>query len=67
MKKISLKDVKKGLKRDEMRSIQGGGCGSPTCKKSCVASTINSECCSGATASGTYPPCPNSNGARVCI
>lgn len=33
MKKISLKDVKNGLKRDEMRSIQGGGCGSGTCKK----------------------------------
>ncbi len=26
MKKISLKDLKNGLKRDEMRRIQGGGC-----------------------------------------
>jgi hypothetical protein len=28
MKKISLKDVKNGLKRDEMRMLIGGGCGS---------------------------------------
>ena len=30
MKKISLKDVKNGLKRDEMRSISGGS-GSGDC------------------------------------
>ncbi|RED25287.1 hypothetical protein BD847_2036 [Flavobacterium cutihirudinis] len=30
MKKISLKNITEGLKRDEMRMIQGGsGCGSP--------------------------------------
>jgi natural product precursor len=27
MKKISLKDIKNALKRDEMRIIFGGGCG----------------------------------------
>lgn len=33
MKKISLKDVKNGLKRDEMRMIFGGsgGCSTKTC------------------------------------
>ena len=31
MKKISLKDLKNGLRRDEMRSIQGGGCGGQSC------------------------------------
>jgi hypothetical protein len=30
MKKISLKNISEGLKRDEMRMIQGGsGCGAP--------------------------------------
>jgi hypothetical protein len=30
MKKISLKNITEGLKRDEMRMIQGGsGCGNP--------------------------------------
>jgi len=31
MKKISLKDVKNGLKRDEMRMVVGGGCGDNGC------------------------------------
>lgn len=34
MKKISLKDIKNGLRRDEMRAIQGGGCG-------CCGQTVN--------------------------
>jgi natural product precursor len=28
MKKISLKTLKEGLTRDEMRALKGGGCGS---------------------------------------
>jgi hypothetical protein len=34
MKKISLKDVQNGLKRDEMRMIVGGGSGDNGC---CIA------------------------------
>ncbi len=61
MKKISLKDIKNSLKRDEMRAIIGGGCGngSGTCVYSqyyscngssttpCWDSSINacSTCC----------------------
>lgn len=56
MKKISLKDIKTGLKRDEMRMIYGGsggsggtsgGCGSPfavgsaNCQDSCFS---DSDC-----------------------
>ena len=33
MKKISLKDVKNGLKRDEMRMVVGGGCGGSCCAR----------------------------------
>lgn len=50
MKKISLKDLKNGLKRDEMRSIQGGGCGwrgTPSCGEGCSSDSYcssNSSC-----------------------
>ena len=39
MKKISLKDVRYALKRDEMRAIQGGGSG---CKTGC--DTVSKLC-----------------------
>jgi hypothetical protein len=38
MKKISLKDVKNGLKRDEMRTIQGGRMTYDGCWLMCRAS-----------------------------
>lgn len=31
MKKISLSTLKKGLSRDEMRSVKGAGCGCTGC------------------------------------
>ena len=44
MKKISLKDVKNGLKRDEMRMNSGGGSGrlTPECGEYC-SSDANCE------------------------
>lgn len=51
MKKISLKDLKNGLKRDEMRAIQGGGCGrmngvrTPECGESCQSSSYCTGYC----------------------
>lgn len=44
MKKISLKDVKIGLKRDEMRAIIGGGCG--VSSGSCVSDRNCTSGCS---------------------
>lgn len=53
MKKISLKDVKNGLKRDEMRMILGGGgCGQ------CISCSGNSSCGSGVCAFN-HPACPS--------
>jgi hypothetical protein len=50
MKKISLKDVKNGLKRDEMRMILGGcGSGANKCGACSSAYDCGSSCniCSG--------------------
>ncbi len=48
MKKISLKDVKNGLRRDEMRMISGGsGFKTPECGESCSSDSFcsgNSSC-----------------------
>jgi hypothetical protein len=44
MKKISLKDVKNGLKRDEMRMLVGGGCGrTPGCGETCTSDSFCSS------------------------
>ncbi|PWA05413.1 hypothetical protein [Flavobacterium psychrotolerans] len=56
MKKISLKDVKNGLKRDEMRMISGG-CDYSSGTKWC---TMDSEC-------GHCEVCsPTIGGAKSC-
>ena len=47
MKKISLKDVKIGLKRDEMIAIIGGGCGSS-------ASCVSDKNCTSGCSDGWY-------------
>jgi hypothetical protein len=46
MKKISLRDVKNGLRRDEMRQISGG-CGGGGCSsvKCCWSGTSNCSTC----------------------
>ena len=41
--KISLKDVKNGLKRDEMRAVHGGS--GTTGNKCCWSGTNNCSCC----------------------
>lgn len=66
MKKINVLNLGKSLNRLEMKSINGGTV-EPTCKKACETASKNSDCCSGYTVSGNYPPCPNSGGARVCL
>ena len=44
--KISLKDVKNGLKRDGMRSVQGGCGGGSEHGKCCWPGTNNCSICS---------------------
>lgn len=46
--KISLKDVKNGLKRDEMRAVHGG-CGGGGLNKCCWSGTNNCSVCNSGT------------------
>lgn len=68
-----MKNVKNALSRNEMRNIfagqlpGGGEFDGGKCKEKCKETTTNSECCSGGSISGNYPPCPSSGGARVCM
>ena len=62
MKKISLKDVKNGLKRDEMRMILGGGCGQG-CIEACKSCSVNSDCCSTVCAQDQ----PGCGGGKRCL
>ena len=61
MKKISLKEIINGLKRDEMRSISGG-CGFGS-NKTCTACTKTSDCPGSACATDA-PTCPQ---GRYCL
>jgi natural product precursor len=64
MKKISLKNVQETLSRKEMRTIAGGyGSG---CLLACAKTSKSSDCCSGMSVSGNYPPCGGDRGS-VCL
>lgn len=56
MKKISLKDIKNGLRRDEMRNISGGSGyrATPECGEECTSDAF----CSGNTS------CPHCHSAK---
>jgi len=57
MKKISLKSIKEGLKRDEMRNIRGGS-GNGACMQSGWLCLRDNQCCSWKCRTGVTP--------RVC-
>ena len=47
--KISLKDIKNGLKRDEMRAVHGGCGGGGGLNKCCWSGTNNCSSCTSGT------------------
>ncbi|HBK84217.1 MAG TPA: hypothetical protein DDZ41_11610 [Flavobacterium sp.] len=67
LEKMSFTSAKSKLTRNEMSNIMAGsGDYGGNCKKSCEPCRFNSECCSGFSVSGFYPPCGGDYG-RVCI
>jgi natural product precursor len=64
MKKISLKTLKEGLTRDEMRALKGGGCGSAA-GIHCVPGSIVFNCAPGLTCV-PYQWWPGQKGAGIC-
>lgn len=57
MKKLSVKDIKNGMSRNEIRSVKGSGCGNGCLSKGYNCSpNIPYACCHSSCYDGT---CPN--------